>query len=69
MTGLTALYIHEMGNMNGNRLQMNKWDDGYTSENAQDGTGDADVGQTLEDCVFGGRVGLRSGRIGPHREL
>ena len=69
ITGLTALYIHEMGNMIGNRLQMNEWDDGYTSENAQDGTGDADVGQTLEDCVFGGRVGLRSGRIGPNREL
>jgi hypothetical protein len=73
-----ALFIHETGNQIANIIQglhgiedRNKdWWRNYGNENANFyGVNDPDIGQKLENCVFGGRVGLQTGRLGPNREL
>ncbi len=61
--GVDALFIHEMGNLIGNLLGIG------VKSGTSDPTGDPDYGQKLENCVFGGRVGLRTGRLGISREL
>jgi hypothetical protein len=61
---IAALYFHEMGNMIASLLGQ-----GIRSGNRNDPTGDPDKGQQFENCLFGGRVGLRTGRIGTNREL
>jgi hypothetical protein len=68
--GVLALWVHELGNALAVQMEISKPFSGYAEENARVGvTDDADFGQTLETCVFGGRVGLRSGRLGSSREL
>lgn len=67
--GFRALYIHESGNMIANLLGILGWAKGHGDENSAFGVNDPDIGQTLENCVFGGRVGLRTGRLGPEREV
>ena len=63
--GVFALYVHELGNLIASQLGIaDRW-----NRNPNDPTDDPDIGQALENCVFGGRVGLRSGRVGNNREL
>jgi hypothetical protein len=62
--GLEALFFHELGNMVANLLGQ-----GIKSGNSNDPTGDRDKGQEFENCLYGGRVGLRTGRLGNSREL
>jgi hypothetical protein len=69
LIGFQALYLHELGNMIANVFNMPNWEDSYGAENTKYGTDDPDIGQKLENCIFGGRVGLQSGRIGPSREF
>ena len=61
--GIDALFIHEMGNLIANQLGIG------VDSGKQDPTKDTDYGQQLENCVFGGRVGLRTGRLGNEREF
>lgn len=69
--GFLGLFIHEMGNQIANQLGLNNWDTKFASEMAKLGIKDGDYGAALESCSFGnkGIVGLRTGRLGPSREL
>ncbi len=65
--GLSALFIHELGNSLAVQLigKSAFTDYGINGLN----NNDKDYGTNLENCVFGGIVGLRSGRVGSNREL
>lgn len=67
--GLLGIYVHELGNGLGAETGMDDPFGGYASENAKFGISDPDVGAAFERCVFGGLVGLRTGRVGSHREF
>lgn len=67
--GLFGLYIHEVGNALGAETGMDDPFGAYAAHNAKFGVSDPDVGAAFEICVFGGLVGLRTGRIGSHREF
>ncbi|MCW5961699.1 MAG: RHS repeat protein [Pyrinomonadaceae bacterium] len=68
--GFRALFIHEMGNMIANIIRRNGWSNDHGVDNSKFfGVNDPDIGQKLENCVFGGRVGLQSGRLGLSREF
>ncbi|MGH9877785.1 MAG: hypothetical protein ACRD5H_09115 [Nitrososphaerales archaeon] len=71
--GLFALQIHEVGNTLANTkfldvdesLAPQRWRDARRRV----GIADEDVGAAFETCVFGGLVGLVSGKVGDKREL
>ena len=67
--GLLGLYVHEVGNALGAQTGMDDPFGAYAAENAKHGVSHPDVGAAFERCVFGGLVGLRTGRIGSHREF
>jgi YD repeat-containing protein len=67
--GLFGIYVHETGNALGAETGMDDPFGAYAAENAKHGVSDPDVGAAFERCVFGGLVGLRTGRIGSHREF
>ncbi|MEK6280524.1 MAG: hypothetical protein AABN95_09255 [Acidobacteriota bacterium] len=60
---------HELGNALGAALGLPDPFGGYAAQNSARGIGDPDVGAAFENCVFGGLVGLRSGRVGSRREF
>ncbi len=67
--GVLAAYVHELGNTLGVETGMPDPYGGYAAENAKFGVSDPDVGAAFERCVFGGLVGLRTGRLGSNREF
>jgi hypothetical protein len=67
--GLLGLYVHELGNGLGVETGMDDPFGGYAAENAKFSISDPDVGAAFERCVFGGIVGLRTGRVGSNREF
>jgi len=67
--GLLGLFAHELGNGLGAETGMADPFAAYAAENAKFGISDPDVGAAFERCAFGGLVGLRSGRVGSHREF
>jgi hypothetical protein len=77
---LEALYAHEVGNA----IAFEKYKDDYTRATGEErdkmgnplmssspptAQGDRDPGVAFERCLYGGIVGLRSGRIGNSREF
>jgi YD repeat-containing protein len=68
--GVFGLYIHELGNALGVETGIDNPFGAYAEENAKHGIkDDPDVGAAFEQCVFGGIVGLSSGRVGTSREF
>jgi hypothetical protein len=69
--GVFGLYVHELGNALGVETGMDTPFGAYAEANAAKYgvTDDPDVGVAFEGCVFGGIVGLRTGRVGSHREF
>lgn len=67
--GVLALFIHELGNSIGDQYGLADPYTGYAKKNAKHGIADPDVGAAFETCAFGGLVGLRTGRVGSHREF
>jgi hypothetical protein len=67
--GLFGLYTHELGNALGAAVGLPDPFGGYAAQNSARGISDPDVGAAFESCVFGGLVGLRSGRVGSRREF
>ncbi|MGE3466579.1 MAG: hypothetical protein AB7J13_06565 [Pyrinomonadaceae bacterium] len=65
--GKFALFIHELGNALAGLRFFNKTDRRTIGDYSWGGHDDA--GAVFEACVFGGIVGLRSGRIGTSREF
>ena len=68
-----ALFVHELGNALAGQRYLNgtsktKMGD-YGKQNRKLGISDPDAGAALEACVYGGIVGLRTGRIGTSREF
>jgi len=67
--GLFGLFIHELGNSLGKISGLADPFNGFAQQNSKLGIKDPDVGAAFESCVFGGLVGLRSGRVGSRREF
>lgn len=67
--GVLAVFIHELGNSIAIQLMPGQETafKGYGLNGINDN--DRDYGTNLEACVFGGIVGLRTGRVGSNREL
>ena len=65
--GVLGLFIHELGNSIGVQL----WGKSAINSFGLNGlnNNDKDFGTNLENCVFGGIVGLRSGKVGSNREF
>jgi len=64
-----GLFVHEVGNSLGDIVGLPDPYGGYAAQNSARGIADPDVGAAFETCVFGGLVGLRSGRVGSRREF
>jgi hypothetical protein len=67
--GVFGLFVHEVANSIGDQYDLADPYGGYGKQNAKHGIADPDVGAAFETCVFGGLVGLRTGRVGSHREF
>lgn len=68
-----AVFVHELGNALAGQRYLNgtskKKIGDYGAENKKLGINDPDAGAALEACVYGGIVGLRTGRVGTTREF
>jgi hypothetical protein len=64
-------YVYEVGNEIANQIRLLGRFNGFGADNKKYGVDDPDVGAKVEICTFGnkGIVGLRTGRLGPNREL
>jgi hypothetical protein len=67
--GVFGVFIHETANAIGDLYGLADPYSGYGKQNARRGIVDPDVGAAFETCVFGGLVGLQSGRVGSSREF
>jgi len=68
--GVLGLILHEAGNNLGRQRALENIFGGYDNRTARgERIRDCDVGAAFETCVFGGIVGLQTGRVGPYREL
>jgi hypothetical protein len=67
--GVFGVFIHEVADSLGDQYPLKDPYGGYAKQNAAHGIGDPDVGAAFETCVFGGLVGLQTGRVGSRREL
>ncbi len=67
--GVFGVFTHELANSVGEQYALTDPFSGYAKQNAKYGIVDPDVGAAFETCVFGGLVGLQTGRVGSAREL
>ncbi|MDX2044729.1 MAG: hypothetical protein SF097_26195, partial [Acidobacteriota bacterium] len=68
--GVLGVAIHELGNLLAMQTTVANPYSGYKTKTARgENISDPDAGAAFETCVFGGLVGLQSGRVGNKREL